>query len=213
MNIESKKLLGEDLFRNLYTSIISLWIFWWWIENDLFLLSKTWNDDSYSSYTLGLNTLSRSLLILMLHGWQHLGYRTIFELSLHCLNPPPLFIKGGGWSFPKMAVIGARELENFYCKWGDARNGWVGFTSYIAYPYPFFQMLSTPPSSLSPRTPPPLCSFCCLASLTEWVITPRMLLYLMIIWIYMLNVGTIVPEGPWYVFYARGLTHNVVFYW
>ena len=29
----------------------------------------------------------------------------------------------------------------------------------------------------------------------------------------MLSLGTIVPEGSWCVFYARGLTHNVIFYW
>ena len=46
VNIESNKLSGEGLFRDLYTSIISFWIFWWWIENNLFLLSRTSNDDS-----------------------------------------------------------------------------------------------------------------------------------------------------------------------
>ena len=88
---------------------------------------------------------------------------------------------------------------------------------YCLPPTLFLQILSTPPSptSLSPPTPTPL--FFLLSCFLGWMVdhtTFDMLLNdNMIIKIYMLSLGIIVQEGPWCVFYARGLTHNVVFYW
>ena len=81
-------------------------------------------------------------------------------------------------------------------------------------------ILLPPPSltCLSPPTPHSNCSFCCPISLTKWVhSTFNVHFYLRIIWIY--TCRALVPERPWYVFYAKrpqvywGLTHNVVFYW
>ena len=81
-------------------------------------------------------------------------------------------------------------------------------------------ILFPPPSltCLSPPTPHSNCSFCCPISLTKWVhSTFNVHFYLRIIWIY--TCRALVPERPWYVFYAKrpqvywGLTHNVVFYW
>ena len=82
----------------------------------------------------------------------------------------------------------------------------------------FFQILSNPPVVTNPQLH---CSFCCYFSLFERVIAPH-------IWCAILlndimdpqisNLGTSVPEGPWYVFYATrhqvysGLTH-VIFCW
>ena len=67
----------------------------------------------------------------------------------------------------------------------------------------------------------PNCSFCCPVSLAGWVTTPHLMCYLLNDNMdrHMSSLGTLVPEGPWGVFYASrsqvywGLTHNVVFYW
>ena len=67
----------------------------------------------------------------------------------------------------------------------------------------------------------PNCSFCCPVSLAEWVITPHVMCYLLNddMDIHLSSYGTLVPEGPWCVFYATrlqgywGLTHIKVFYW
>ena len=85
---------------------------------------------------------------------------------------------------------------------------------YIAYPPPFFQILSnTFPLSLLPPTPTPTAFF-------GWIgdrATFDVLVYLMTLWIY--TCRALVPEGTWCVFYATrhqvygGLTHNVVFCW
>ena len=89
---------------------------------------------------------------------------------------------------------------------------------------PFFQTLSTcpPPPSLSHPTPHPQCSFCCPVSLTEWVILPHLMHCAFLlntcmdnIDLHMSSISTLVPEGPWSVFYATrcqvywGLAHNV----
>ena len=71
-------------------------------------------------------------------------------------------------------------------------------TPYIVNPPHFFQILS------GPQTP---CSFCCLVSLTEWVIVLHLLCYFTlndIMDLHMSIVGTLVPvpEGPCCLFYA-----------
>ena len=91
-------------------------------------------------------------------------------------------------------------------------------TPYIAYPTPF-QILPNP-SSLSPPTPTPTalsvvlflqlngwsCHICCGILLND------------IMDLHMSSFGTLVPEGPWCVFYATrhqvywGLAH-LIFYW
>ena len=93
VNIASKKLSGEGLFRDLYTSNISFWMFWWWIENDLFLLSKISNDDSKSSYT-SLNALFLEFInfIVTWSTAEHPGHRRIFELSLYKRHVEKIFL-------------------------------------------------------------------------------------------------------------------------
>ena len=57
----------------------------------------------------------------------------------------------------------------------------------------------------NPTPPLPLCSFCCLVSFTEWVITPHFMCYFTY-WYYgstMSNLSTLVPEGPCCVFHAK----------
>ena len=64
----------------------------------------------------------------------------------------------------------------------------------------------------------PHCSFCCLISLAEWVITPFYAPLNDIMDLYMSNLDILVPKHHWYVFYATrrqvywGLTH-MVFCW
>ena len=63
----------------------------------------------------------------------------------------------------------------------------------------------------------------CFISWAEWVITPLLMCYFMIIPIYICQALVLSTwrtlMGPWCVFYATrhqvywGLTHNVVFYW
>ena len=80
-----------------------------------------------------------------------------------------------------------------------------------------FSNLYTPPFLLSP-TPSPLffllfCFFGWISDYTTFVV----LFYLMDLRVS--SLGTLVPEGSWFVFYATrfqvywGLTHNVDFYW
>ena len=64
----------------------------------------------------------------------------------------------------------------------------------------FFQILSTLPS-LSPPTLTPTAF-----SLAVWVVTPHLMCYLLnnIMDLHKLSLDTLVPEGPWCVFYATG---------
>ena len=89
-------------------------------------------------------------------------------------------------------------------------------------PLTLFQILLTPtPTSLSPPNPTPtarsvvMCLWLNGWSRHNWctiLLNDDMDLY-------MSSLCTLVPEGPWCVFYATkrqgywGLTHNVVFYW
>ena len=92
---------------------------------------------------------------------------------------------------------------------------------FLPIPPPFSNFVEPPSLTfLSPPTPNPRCSFCCPVSLAEWVI----MLHLMCNFngsmdLHMSSLGILVPEGPWYVFFATrcqgywSLTHNVDFYW
>ena len=93
--------------------------------------------------------------------------------------------------------------------WMDANFPILWRTSYFACLRPplsnFIQPIPPLPCHLQPLTP---LFFCFPFSLAEWVIMPHQ----------MLSLGTVVPEGPWCMFYAtrhhvcQGLIHNVVFY-
>ena len=79
-----------------------------------------------------------------------------------------------------------------------------------------FQILSTPPLSCHLQPPPPLL----VLWLNGWSHHIWCAILLNdIINLHMSSLGTLVPEGPWYLFYAKrrqvywGLTHNVVFCW
>ena len=120
-------------------------------------------------------------------------------------------------------------------EWGGgvlSLHSWQGVITPLFYeeplyclPHPpfFFQILSMPlsPTSLSPPTStPPVLSIILFLWLNGWsyhiwcaiLLNDNMDLH-------MASLGTLVPEGPWCVFYALrhqvywGLTHNVVFYW
>ena len=91
---------------------------------------------------------------------------------------------------------------------------------YIAYPPPLFFKFSPPSSFPVASNPHAHCSFWCLASLAEWVIMPHLMCYFIdIMDLHMSSFGTLIPEGPWCVFYATrrqvywGLTYSVVFCW
>ena len=61
------------------------------------------------------------------------------------------------------------------------------------------------PTLLSPPTPQPNCSFCCWVSFAECVVTPYLKCYFLLndnMDLHMPSLGTLVPEGPWCVFYA-----------
>ena len=105
--------------------------------------------------------------------------------------------------------IGGRGGERETGGW--LYNGGMEDPSNIAYPPSFFQILSTPPPYHHfPVTsnPHPHCSFCCHVSI---LLYDNMDLY-------MLHLGSLVPEGPWWVFYATwhqvlwGLTQNINIY-
>ena len=95
------------------------------------------------------------------------------------------------------------------------------------HPRLFFLILSNPstPFPLFPVTSNlhPYCSFRCPVPLAEWVIIPDLMWCAILLNdnmdLHMSSLGTLVPEGPWYVFYAArcqvygGLIYNVVFYW
>ena len=151
-------------------------------------------------------------------------------------NPPPHPVhKGMGWDFSKLALMGG--MGNFYQKWwgvGFIMGGMRNFLSlylvgrrvlYCLPPPPFFlfQILSNPlsPASLSPPTSTPtVLSVVLLLWLNGWschiwcaiLLNDNMNLH-------MSSLGTLIPEGPWCVFYATrhkvywDLTYNVVFYW
>ena len=114
---------------------------------------------------------------------------------------------------------GSQKLEGV----GFIMEGCLWRPLYIAYPPSFFQILSNP-LSLTFLQPP-----------TSTLIVLSVVQFLWLngwsyhIWcailpndnmdLHMSSLGTLVPEGPWSVFYATrcqvylGLTHNVVFYW
>ena len=79
---------------------------------------------------------------------------------------------------------------------------------------PFSNFIDNPQASTSTA-----CSFCCLVSLTEWVIVPHLCFILLndIMDLDMSSLGTLVPEEPCCVFYTTrhqiygDLTHNEVF--
>ena len=90
--------------------------------------------------------------------------------------------------------------------------------------YPLFQILSTPtphPNYLSPQTPTPtVLSVVLLLWLNGWSRhISSAILFNDYMDLQMSSLGTLVPEGPWYVFHATrdqvywGPKHDVVFYW
>ena len=74
----------------------------------------------------------------------------------------------------------------------------------VAYPLPLPIFKFYPGPTPKPPLPPCLghlshCSFCCLVSLTEWVIVPNLMCYFTY-WID--TFGAMVPEGTCCVFYS-----------
>ena len=119
----------------------------------------------------------------------------------------------GGWAIFKVSLHSWQRDANPPIFWRPP---------YIAYP-PFFQILYIPfpPNSLSPPTPTPtglsVVLFLWINGWSSHVWCAILLNYNMDL--HMSGLCTLVPEGPWCVFYVTrrqvywGLTHVVVFYW
>ena len=90
---------------------------------------------------------------------------------------------------------------------------------YLPNPLPPFSNFITPPPYFSLQTPPPLLFLlsCWMGDRATFDVFYFLLNYIMDL--HMLSLGTVVPEGPWCVFYSTrhqvywGLTHNVTFCW
>ena len=148
---------------------------------------------------------------------------------------PPSFIKGGGWNFSKMAVIGAMGNAGKPGMGGGGGGKFFKSLYIVAKRVLTLLFYEDPLYCLS--VPPPLClpppNF--LSSSTNSPTALSVVLFLWLngwwchIWcaillnanmdLYMWSLGTSVPEGPWCVFQAIrplvycGMKHNVVFYW
>ena len=108
-----------------------------------------------------------------------------------------------------------RGWEIFTRNGGKARNGGVGFIMGGYCLCPLFQMLSTPPpppTFLSPPTSPPL--FFLLSCLFSWMgdHTTFDVLFSDNINQHMSSLGSLVPEGPGCVFYAKGIMFTWVWH-
>ena len=137
------------------------------------------------------------------------------------------YLKWGGW----FSNWGSKFLKSLYIVGrGVLTPLWWRPPIYIAYPLSHFQILSTSPLPLAPSHFP--------ATSNPHATVLSVFLFLWLngsschIWcatllhdnmdLHMQSLGTLLPEGPWCVFYAFyatrhqaywGLAHNVIFYW
>ena len=119
-----------------------------------------------------------------------MGVFHVFKLYKWCQIAPRITYVKTGWP--------ALLFSRFVCNSIVGR----GVLTPLYYPAFFFKFCPTPLPVFVNSHLDHCCSFCCLVSLTKWVIAPYLLFCSMILWIYTSNLGTSLPEVPWCVFWS-----------
>ena len=142
----------------------------------------------------------------------------------HSPNAPSPLYKGGGWDFSKMALMGWKVVSLH--SWQKRANpsiydpplppppSYIVYTPFSNFVHPT-NFVHKHTSLSSPTPTPTVLSAALFFWLNGWSCLMLCVILLMIIWID--TCRALVPEGPWYVFYATrhqvycGLTHKVFF--